>query len=91
MDEARADPALADTRLAMVNLLRDTMSYWSSDSELSDVSDFPFFLLSFNSFNQVYKSDMTYSSPVGHQRLDAINNISPARSYIDLPTTCTPP
>lgn len=38
MDDARADPTLAETRLAMVNLLRDTMSYWSSDSELSDVS-----------------------------------------------------
>lgn len=66
MDEARADPALADTRLAMVNLLRDTMSYWSSDSELSDVSDFLVFLLSFDCSNQVFKSDIAYLSPIGH-------------------------
>lgn len=37
MTAARSDPSLVEVRDAVVALLRETMSYWSTNPELSDV------------------------------------------------------
>jgi hypothetical protein len=41
MNTARSDASLAEARQTIVGLLRETMSYWSTDSELSDVCAVP--------------------------------------------------
>jgi hypothetical protein len=47
MDAARSDASLVEARQTIVGLLRETMSYWSANPELSDVRTIPSAVKSF--------------------------------------------
>lgn len=82
MNIARSDSALAEARHNIVGLLRETMSYWSIDPELSDVRTVPSNRETSSSFPARFAGHKRphtfhhFTSSGGHI------NIAPASSFI---------